>query len=504
MSWRGADGIEQIRADGFVAAAFVHRSSRAGDPQLHTHVLVANLTRCDDGQWRTLHGGPLFWQARTAGYLYKAHLRHELTVRLGVEWGPVHKGASEIVGIPEELRALFSTRRHEIQDELDARGVHTPRAARVAALDTRQAKDYGVDIGALRDRWHNQAREAGHDPETIVGVIGRTEPQPITRTFTRAATDTLLGPHGLTEQTTTFDERAVLRGWCEQIPAGAPITTIEALAASTLQDPNVIALKAADPYPRHSTVELIALERRLVDAAVAAVDSDKGVVDEEHLRAALDARPELSPEQVAAVAAVTTSGNGLDLIVAAAGTGKTFCLDAAHDAWRLAGYRVVGAALAATAAAELQTQTGIQSDTIALRTLQLSDGGLQLDPATVVVIDEAAMASTRGLAPVLDADAHLWREGRNGRRPAPTRRHRRRRTPQRSRAPRQPGDAHREPPSTTQLGTTSAVFAAPRAGWPRHSTRTKQTIALSRRPRSTSGTGWLPIGMPERSQETTW
>ena len=175
LSRRGVDGVEHIAGEGFVAAGFVHRSSRAGDPQLHTHVLVANLTRCDDSVWRTLHGGPLLWQARTAGYLYKAQLRHELTVSLGVAWGPVHKGAAEIIGIPAELCALFSTRRHEIQDELDARGEHSPRAARVAALETRQAKDYGVDIGALRDRWHDQALEAGHAPETIT-AIGRPNP----------------------------------------------------------------------------------------------------------------------------------------------------------------------------------------------------------------------------------------------------------------------------------------------------------------------------------------
>ena len=296
----------------------MHRSSRAGDPQLHTHVLVANLTRCDDGVWRTLHGGPLLWQARTAGYLYKAQLRHELTASLGVAWGPVHKGAAEITGIPAELCALFSTRRHEIQDELDARGEHSPRAARVAALETRQAKDYGVDIGALRDRWHDQALEAGHAPETIT-AIGQTEPAPITADVEHGATDVLLGAHGLTEQTTTFDRRTVLRGWCEQLPAGAPITTIEALTDRTLADARVIALQDRDPYPKYSTAELVALEQRLVDRALDAIDTGAGVVAEPHLRGALDARPELSPEQVAAIAAITTSGNGIDVIVAAAG-----------------------------------------------------------------------------------------------------------------------------------------------------------------------------------------
>jgi Ti-type conjugative transfer relaxase TraA len=297
---------------------------------------------------------------------------------------------------------LFSTRRREIQDELDARGEHSPRAARVAALETRQAKDYGVDVGALRDRWLDQALEAGHAPETIA-AIGQIEPAPITAGAERDATDVLLGAHGLTEQATTFDRRAVLRGWCEHLPAGAPITTIEELADRTLADARVIALHDRDPYPKYSTAELIALEQHLVDTALGAIDTGAGVVAEEHLRVALEARPELSPEQVAAVAAITTSGDGVDVIVAAAGTGKTFSLDAAGDAWRRGGYQVIGAALAATAAAQLQTQTGIPSDTIALRTLQLANGTLHLDRQTVVVIDEAAMASTRGLVRLLDA-----------------------------------------------------------------------------------------------------
>jgi conjugative relaxase-like TrwC/TraI family protein len=187
VSRRGVDGRERIPTDGFVGAAFAHRSSRAGDPQLHTHVLVANLTHCEDKMWRTLHGAPLYWQARTAGYLYKAHLRHALTEALGVEWGPVHKGAAEIAGIAPELCRLFSTRRQEIEDELDVRGTHTPQAARVAALDTRQAKDYGVDIGALRERW--RARPSKPATSSTPSAIRCTaRPRPRSRSTSQSST----------------------------------------------------------------------------------------------------------------------------------------------------------------------------------------------------------------------------------------------------------------------------------------------------------------------------
>ncbi len=277
------------------------------------------------------------------------------------------------------------------------------QAARVAALETRQAKEYDVDIGAQRDQWHTRAVEAGHDPNVAAEALHRTTEQRIGPDLEQDGISALLGAHGLTEQSTTFDRRAVLRGWCEQLPAGATIATIELAAAATLADPRVVPLHARGPFGAHSTTELLALERRIVDTAAATVDQNVGVVGEHHLRAALEARPELSAEQVAAVAAITTSGNGVDVIVAAAGTGKTFCLDAAHDAWQRAGYHVIGTALAASAARQLQTQTSIPSDTIALRTLQLADHTLELDPSTILIIDEAAMASTRGLAPLLDA-----------------------------------------------------------------------------------------------------
>ncbi len=337
------------------------------------------------------------------GYLYKAHLRHELTTRLGVDWGPVHKGSAEIIGIPEDLRDVFSTRRHEIEDELAARGQYSPQAARAAALETRRAKEYGVDAGELRDRWIERARKVGYDPAVVLAALDQATPLPLDDATIGGGNDSLLGFDGLTAHSSVFDRRDTLRAWCEQLPHGAPVEKIEALATATMCDPRVVPLTARGPYPKHSTAELVALEHRLVTAARNARDADCARVPEPALRAALDARPELSPEQVAAVAALTTSGNGIDVLVAPAGTGKTFCLDAARDAFQHAGYHVFGAALAATAAAQLQAQTAIASDTLALRTIQLAEGTLQLDQRSVVVIDEAAMAGTRQLAPILDA-----------------------------------------------------------------------------------------------------
>ena len=82
---RGAGGIHRIPGRGLVAAAFRHRTSRVGDPQLHTHVLVANLTLGADGRWSALDGRGIYAHAKTAGYVYEARLRAELTRELGVD-----------------------------------------------------------------------------------------------------------------------------------------------------------------------------------------------------------------------------------------------------------------------------------------------------------------------------------------------------------------------------------------------------------------------------------
>ncbi len=138
------------RGRGLVAAAFRHRTSRAGDPQLHTHVLVANLTLGADGRWSALDGRRIYAHAKTAGYLYEARLRAELTRELGVEWTPVRNGIADIAGVPPAVLRAFSRRRAEIEAELERRGTRAPRAAQVATLETRRAKDYRRHAGAAR------------------------------------------------------------------------------------------------------------------------------------------------------------------------------------------------------------------------------------------------------------------------------------------------------------------------------------------------------------------
>ncbi|MFN8164458.1 MAG: MobF family relaxase [Solirubrobacterales bacterium] len=230
---RGAE-IEFVPGNGFLAAAYVHRSSRAGDPQLHTHVLVANATQGPDGRWTRLYHPAIYDHAKTAGYIYGANLRHELTERLGVRWQEVSNGIAEIEGFdPEHLRA-FSTRRQEI---LEAAGPGASACARqVATLATRRAKERDLSEGNLRERWYSRAEEIGLDREVIGATFGRGRQAPDGRVSIPAIEGTV------TAHASHFDRRDAIQAVAQNLPAGAPAAEVEELADAYLAGDGVIAI----------------------------------------------------------------------------------------------------------------------------------------------------------------------------------------------------------------------------------------------------------------------
>ena len=377
------------------------------------------MVRNTDGRWTALHSTLLFSHSKTAGSIYEVELRHRLTRRLGVEWGPVENGIGDIAGIPPELLRSFSKRRAQIEAQLDTLGYSSPRAAEIAALDTRQPKTPGTSPLYLRDRWADEARGFGYEPAALVDVLHRVEPAPLSETRVKAIQEWLASPHGLTARSSQFDRRHVVMAWCDQLPAGRPASEVEALADEFLARSEVVSLpEVSGPGPAsrdtanrdtagkakagmYSTRELLALERRLVDDAVSRRHDTVGTVQEADLAAALSARPTLSDEQARLVANLTSSGAGVQIVSAAAGTGKTFCLDAARDAWQRAGYTVIGCSLAARAAAQLDSSAGIRSSTIARLLIDLDRQHGALADRSVLVVDEAAMVDSRTMARLL-------------------------------------------------------------------------------------------------------
>ena len=191
----------------------------------------------------------------------------------------------------------------------------------------------------------------------------------------------------------------------EGLPGGAPVDLVEVLADRVLARPEVLALPSTGRGGelRHTTEDLLAVERGLLELTTSQRGAGRTQVDESTVARALASFPLLADEQVAMVRRLTTSGDGAELVVGQAGTGKTLALAAARQAWEESGARVFGAALSARAARGLQEGSGIGSDTLARVLATISTGELDLRPHDVVVVDEAGMVGTRNLAALIRA-----------------------------------------------------------------------------------------------------
>jgi conjugative relaxase-like TrwC/TraI family protein len=397
---RGAGGAIQVPGSGFVGAAFLHRASRAGDPLLHTHVVVGNLAQGPDGRWTALDARHLYRHAKTAGYLYQSVLRRELTDRLGLEWEPVEHGVADVRGVPRAVIDHFSQRRAEILEHLAEHGGRSAAAAQVAALETRRAKQ-DIHIDRLRTDWRARATEHGLDAHTVERLLHAprlVEQHASTIDFRQ-----------LTERATTFGRPELLQALAEAQPAGAHVSDLERLADARLADPEVVALRDG-PAPaglserRFSTRDLLAAERRLIDGARSRRGTAVGVVSARTLADVAADHTTLVDEQRRALEDLGCRGDGVAVVRAPAGTGKTFVLGAANDAWQREGIDVIGCALSARASLELHDQTGIRADTVACLRHRLSEGR-ELPTNGVLVVDEAGMVGTRALVDLADAAA---------------------------------------------------------------------------------------------------
>jgi ATP-dependent exoDNAse (exonuclease V) alpha subunit len=124
---------------------------------------------------------------------------------------------------------------------------------------------------------------------------------------------------------------------------------------------------------------------------------------------ALNRRPTISPEQAEMVRRLVLDGDGVAVVIGQAGTGKTYALAAAREAWEGSGFRVVGASLARRAAIELEDGAGIESTSIAGLLDDFRRRPMTALPRrSVLVVDEAGMVPTRALAEISE---HIERVG---------------------------------------------------------------------------------------------
>jgi conjugative relaxase-like TrwC/TraI family protein len=399
---RGAGGSEFVQGNGYLAAAYRHRSSRNGDPQLHTHVLVANATQGPDGRWTRLYHPAIYDHATTASYIYEAHLRHELTRRLGVEWQPTRKGIAEIAGFADEHLRAFSTRRVEI---LEAAGPDASAASRqIATLATRKPKETDVSRGELLERWRSRAKEIGFGREAIEQTFdpeaGLRIGKPMSATEARTVSIQQID-RAVTAAASHFDRRDAIQAVADALPQGAPGKEVERLADVFLASDSVIRIAESSKGPRYTTRRIWELER---DALVAAERMRaQGPPPAGELIAAqvIGARPSLKADQREMVRRLLTDSEGVAVVIGEAGTGKTFAIVAAAEGWAQVGINLRAAAPTWRAANVMRSE-GLPAVSIASLLVELDraehEGGKGLAQGSVLLVDEAGMVDSATLA----------------------------------------------------------------------------------------------------------
>jgi DNA primase catalytic core len=450
FSRTGADGIRQVDVQGLVAAAFTHRDSRAGDPDLHTHVAVANKVQTLDGRWLSIDGRILFKATVAASETYNTALEQHLRGSLGLRFAerpdrdPRKRPIREIVGVDPALTARWSARRAAIEtrraalaaDFQTAHGrpptpVESLQLAQQATLETRPAKHEPRSLAEQRKAWFAQAADVLGGPDAVQEMVREAlnpVPSPardVGAAWLDSAADRVLS--AMEEHRSTWQiwhvraeaQRYIRSADVRMAQAGRLVDllvhkvlndrSVSLARPDTIVEPKLLQRSDGASVYTVAGVELftsrriLEAERRLVATArrrdrhaitTAAVDT-----------ALLEATANgvsLNAGQIALVRDMSTSGARLQLAIAPAGTGKTTAMRALAAAWRHGGGTVIGLAPTAAAAAVLCEQLHTECETLAklttsLHQRQLPEWVAGIGPSTLVVIDEAGMANTLSL-----------------------------------------------------------------------------------------------------------
>jgi conjugative relaxase-like TrwC/TraI family protein len=439
-----SDGaVAQVSVAGVAAVAYDHFDSRAGDPQLHTHVVVANkVLTVMDGRWRSLDGRPVFSSVTGLSAHYNALLADRLSRDIGIGWELRERGADrnpqwEIAGVSEQLIAEFSSRTREIElkkDELI--GEYVARYGRMpspkvivelraqATLATRPPKELR-SLADLTAEWRRRASERlGVDAPAWAATLLGEGGAPLTVNDVA-----LVAIEAIAADVVASVEvrRAVWNHW--DLMAEASRQTMDLRFATTSDREAVVAMVvdaaqrqsvsltppelAISPVrfqredgtslfrPRHaakySSTAILEAEARLLDRseATGAPTVRGGTL----ARVVVHSNGRLSIQQRTALESITTSGRKLDLLVGPAGAGKTTTMCALRSAWTVEHGQgsVIGLAPSAAAAQALADDLGVACDNTAKWLHEHDKGRTGLRAGQLVIIDEATLAGTATL-----------------------------------------------------------------------------------------------------------
>ena len=383
---RGAGGATHEEAK-LVASRFNHYTSREGDPQVHSHVVVSNFSVREDGTVGTIDSRTFYENKMAAGALYQVELAWQMQ-KLGYEIEHGIKGTFRLSEVSKDAELLFSKRDQQIDALAQERGIKSYAGTRGIVLATR-ANKVNCDLSEREETWGREAREKGIHLNVEHNRLNQLEIKSDDQILTEASQKLTCGH-------STFKENALLR---EAALASLGARSWEEVLELTKEAQGrgyIVSLKTGVlTTPEMADIELDIMTKadQMINRKEYFVDSNKAI--KEGINIGNGKRNSFSFEQQVAINTATDS-SALAVIQGRAGTGKSTMLTAVRESYEREGFKVQGIALAGVAAQNLQKESGIESKTIASWL-----PSAELDNKTIVIIDEAGMVGSKQMADVM-------------------------------------------------------------------------------------------------------
>ncbi|MFP5322362.1 MAG: MobF family relaxase [Acidimicrobiia bacterium] len=421
----GRRGRLQVRTptSGLVYGRTRHATSRAGDPNPHDHVLVANVVEMldDTGGWKALDTAgvrDMVHAATAVGRLHAAWRARQLGYGIEADHGPSGKlDHWRIAGIPAEACELFSKRSDEIDDFAGDEASYRLRSRMARATRADKTDDQAPE--QLMDRWHAELASIGLSPAQILDATAVAAPRrPPAERLTDAELAELVGwvlsPDGPLAGDKRFGRAEATRHLAPKLHGRHPDELERALGAA-LAHPEALPLLGQPGARNRSWVlastraaeEAIADTAERLAQATTAVSVDSDTAQQAIAKKQWDIGARLTDGQRRLVETAATSGRQLELVLGVAGAGKTTALDALRASFEASGHRVIGTATSGQAARTLGDAAHLESRTTTSLLWRLRHGHETLDRNTVLVIDEAGMVDDQTMLRLLTtADIH--------------------------------------------------------------------------------------------------
>lgn len=406
---RKLNGTQREATVGLVAALFEHSTSRAQDPQLHTHCLIANVAPRQDGGWGSIESRDLYLWQRSAGAMYRTELASLLRV-LGFSI-EADRDAFQIIGVPKQVCEYYSKRAQRIREELAKMGNarSASKVGDIAALNTRERKT-DIDRQSLYKAWHKELDTKGFTEVKLNQLLNLDEQglamlQENDAQIVKPILDERTVVELLTEKVSVFRSQDAYKVAAElsQV-SGDNAKVAEQVAKRLLDKKETIALGSDGRYNHlYTTTEIVDSERKMITVAKKLrLQKGFGLPDNVIDTAINSMNFTLSEEQQQAVKFVCQE-NRFAILQGSAGAGKSSSMDCVRDAYETMGFSVVGAAIAKSAADNLSQDANIETFTIAKLLMDTERGRSPLVKNSVLLVDEAGQVGTKNISKLLEA-----------------------------------------------------------------------------------------------------